>query len=117
MQTVTCAVCGAKKGEANNWWVLFEAESHKAALIGPIAEAELLHRWRHGTAQFHLCGEGCLYRKLSGVLMPIVNGQMEGTKPAQTSSRQGAAETRGLRGNPNVLRESGREDHSILPPE
>jgi cytoskeletal protein CcmA (bactofilin family) len=114
MHAVTCDVCGAKKGEANKWWVLFEADSNKSALIGPIEEAETLQQWKQGTLQFHLCGEGCLYRKLSRVLMPMFNGQIEGTKLAQTSSHHGATGTRGLRANPRVSKESGREDSSFL---
>src|SRR3990170_1993273 len=109
MPAVICAVCGAKKGDANKWWVLFEADSNKSALIGPIEEAETLQQWKPGTLQFHLCGEGCLYRKLSGVLMRIVNGQI-GTKLAQTSSHQSASETRGLRANSRVSKESIKED-------
>jgi cytoskeletal protein CcmA (bactofilin family) len=116
MHAVTCAVCGAKKGEANKWWVLLAADSNKSALIGPIEEAETLQQWKPGTLQFHLCGQGCLYRKLSGVLMPRVNGQIEGTMLAQSSSRHGTAETQAFRANPRVSKESSREDSSFLQP-
>jgi cytoskeletal protein CcmA (bactofilin family) len=117
MHAVTCAVCRAKKGEANKWWVLFEADSNQSALIGPIEEAETLQQWKQGTLQFHLCGQECLYRKLSGVLMPRVNGQIEGTMSAQSSSRHGVAtETPRLRAKPKVSKESIREDSSFLRP-
>jgi cytoskeletal protein CcmA (bactofilin family) len=116
MHAVTCAVCGAKKGEANKWWVLFEADSNQSALIGPIEEAESLQQWKPGGSQVHLCGQGCLYRKLSAVLMPKVKSQIEGTLSAQGSSRHGAAERRKLRANPRVLKESSRGDSSFLRP-
>lgn len=115
MHSVTCAICGMNKGEANKWWVLFEADSNKSALIGPIEEAETLAQWKQGTLPFYLCGEGCLYRKLSRVLMPMVNGQIEGTQLAQTSSH-GVTEIRGLRANPSDSKESDSEDSSLLRP-
>ena len=114
MHAVTCAVCGAKKGEANKWWVLFEVGSNQSALIAPIEEAETLQQWKQRTSQFYLCGQECLYRKLSGVLMPRVNGQIEGTILARSSSRHGAAETPRLRANPSGSKENIREDSSFL---
>jgi cytoskeletal protein CcmA (bactofilin family) len=111
VHAVTCAVCGAKKGDTNKWWVLFEAESKKSALIGPIEEAKSLQQWKQGTSQFHLCGEGCLYRKLSGVLMPTVNGQAEAAKPAQTSQDRGEQQPV-LRTNSRVSKETSTENES-----
>ena len=93
MQALTCAVCGAKKGEANKWWVLFHAESDRSVLIGPMEEAEALQQGTQRTERFYLCGEGCLYRKLSAVLMPQL---------AQTSSRQSASDARGSSSGPKV---------------
>ena len=61
MLDLKCAVCGAKKGEANRWWVLFQADSNQAALIGSMEEAETLQQWREQATRFHLCGEECLY--------------------------------------------------------
>lgn len=66
----SCDVCGAKKGEANKWWVVFpvEVNSKRAALVGPIEEADTLQKQGQATTLFHVCGEGCLHRKLSEVL-------------------------------------------------
>jgi cytoskeletal protein CcmA (bactofilin family) len=71
----TCSICGAKRGPGNKWLVLFEAQSARAALIGPIEQAALFGPWIEGGSRFYLCGEGCLYRKLSGVLRPASNGR------------------------------------------
>src|ERR1700676_197090 len=102
MRAVTCAVCGAKRGEANKWWVLLETDSIKTALIGPFEEIETLQQWGRVTAQFHLCGEGCLYRKLSAVLAPTVTGQVERTQLVQTSLHQSAGDPGGVSANPTV---------------
>jgi cytoskeletal protein CcmA (bactofilin family) len=108
MLALKCAVCGTKKGEANRWWVLFQADSNQAALIGPFEEAETLQQWRTQAARFHLCGEECLYRKLSGTLV-------RGTHLAQPSSPHNAAGGRGLEANPPVARgASGPEDGTWL---
>ena len=115
MRAVTCAVCGANRGQANKWWVLLETDSNKAALIAPIEEVETLQQWGLGTSQFHLCGEGCLYRKLSAVLAPMVNSQVEGTQLVQTSPHQSAADPRGLSAIPAVAeRENSPEDALFL---
>jgi cytoskeletal protein CcmA (bactofilin family) len=108
MRAVTCAVCGAKRGEANNWWVLLETDSIKTALIGPFGEVETLQQWGQVTAQFHLCGEGCLYRKLSAVLAPTVTSQVEGTQLVQTSLHQSAADPGLVSANPTVVRREYR---------
>jgi cytoskeletal protein CcmA (bactofilin family) len=108
MRAVTCAVCGAKRGEANKWWVLLETDSIKTALIGPFEEIETLQQWGRVTAQFHLCGEGCLYRKLSAVLAPTVTSQVEGTQLVQTSLHQSAGDPGGVSANPTVVRREYR---------
>ena len=90
MRAVTCAVCGAKRGEANKWWVLLETDSTKTVLIGPFEEVETLQQWERVATQFNLCGEGCLYRKLSTILVPTVTSKVEGTQLVQTSLHQSA---------------------------
>ena len=115
MMALRCAVCGAKKGEANRWWALFQADSNQAALIGPMEEAETLQQWREQARRFHLCGEECLYRKLSGILMRGVDRPVNGPHLAQPSSPHNAAGRRGLDANPPVARSaSGPEDGSWL---
>jgi cytoskeletal protein CcmA (bactofilin family) len=104
MQVLTCAVCGAKKREANRWWVLLRAASNQAALIGPIEEAETLQQWREQATRFHLCGEECLYRKLSGIFVHEVNRPSNGTHIAQPLSLRRAADGRGSNANPPVAR-------------
>src|SRR5262249_2937189 len=74
MRSVRCAVCGAWKGEANRWWVLFQADANQTVLIGRIEEAETLQQWTDQTTRFHLCGEECLYRKLNGVIVRGIYG-------------------------------------------
>lgn len=81
---VTCAVCGAKKGEANNWWVCFGVESERFALIGHFEEAEGLQRSAQGAERVNLCGEGCLYRRLSKALGSRSNGNVKGQRGRQT---------------------------------
>jgi hypothetical protein len=90
MLALKCAVCGAKKGEANRWWVLFQADSNQAALIAPMEEAETLQQGREQATRFHLCGEECLYRKLSGILRGV-DRPVNGTHLAQPSSPHNAA--------------------------
>ncbi len=87
MSVITCAVCGAKKGPSNNWLVTFEAQTGGAALIGPIEQAESLQPWREGTDRIHLCGEGCLYRRLSGMLRRSAHGHQipNGTAAIKTA--------------------------------
>ena len=115
MLALTCAVCGAKKGEANRWWVLFQADSNQAALIAPMEEAEALQQWSEQATRFHLCGEECLYRKLSGILMRGVDRPVERTHVAQPPSSHNAGAARGLDANPAVARRSnGPEDGSWL---
>ena len=104
MQVFICAVCGAKKREANRWWVLFRADSSQAALIGPVEEAETLQQWREQATRFHLCGEECLYRKLSGIFVHEVNRPRSGTHIAQPPSSHSAADGRGSNANPPVAR-------------
>jgi cytoskeletal protein CcmA (bactofilin family) len=104
MPALKCAVCGAKKGEANRWWALFQADSNQAALIGPMEEAETLQQWREEATRFHLCGEECLYRKLSGILVRGFDRPVNGTHVAQSSSRHNAIGGRGLDANPPVAR-------------
>lgn len=70
MSSVTCVICGARKGAANKWWVLFEAESPRAVVIGPIDDAGTLQDWRQPSTRFNLCGAECLHRKLHAVLLP-----------------------------------------------
>jgi cytoskeletal protein CcmA (bactofilin family) len=91
MAAIRCAVCGTKKGEANRWWVLFQADSNQAALIGPFEEAETLQQWRTQAARFHLCGEECLYRKLSGILVGGIDRHIRGTHPAESAHLCSAA--------------------------
>jgi cytoskeletal protein CcmA (bactofilin family) len=91
MAAISCAVCGTKKGEANRWWVLFQADSNQAALIGPLEEAETLQQWRTQTVRFHLCGEECLYRKLNGILVRGIGRPINGTHLAQSSHLRTAA--------------------------
>jgi cytoskeletal protein CcmA (bactofilin family) len=91
MADIRCAVCGAKKGEANRWWVLFQADSNPATVIGPLEEAETLQEWRTQAARFHLCGEECLYRKLSGILVRGIDRPINGTHLAQSSPLHTAA--------------------------
>jgi cytoskeletal protein CcmA (bactofilin family) len=115
MLALKCAVCGAKKGEANRWWVLFQADSNQAALIGPMEEAETLQQWREQATRFHLCGEECLYRKLSGILMRGVDSPVNGRHLAQPSSPHNAVGGRGLDANPPVARcASAPEDGTRL---
>ena len=114
MLALKCAVCGAKKGEANRWWVLFQADSNQAALIAPMDEAETFQQWREQATRFHLCGEECLYRKLSGILRGV-DRPVNGTNLAQPSSPHNAAGGRGLDANPPVARcASGPEDGTWL---
>lgn len=102
MLALKCAVCGAKKGEANRWWVLFQADSNHAALIGFMEEAETLQQWREQATRFHLCGEECLYRKLSGMLMRSVDRPVGRTHLAQPSSPHNAVGERGSDANSPV---------------
>ena len=45
MRSVRCAVCGVRKGEANRWWVLFQADANQTVLISRMEEAETLEQW------------------------------------------------------------------------
>jgi cytoskeletal protein CcmA (bactofilin family) len=82
MSSITCVICGARKGGTNDWWVLFEAESGRAVWIGRIEEAETEQPWKPATVPFHLCGVECLYRKLNALLLPSVSGSANGEKPS-----------------------------------
>jgi cytoskeletal protein CcmA (bactofilin family) len=75
MSSVTCVICGARKGETNDWWALFEAESGRAVWIGRIEDAGNEHSWKLATVPFHLCGVECLYRKLNELLLPRASGE------------------------------------------
>ena len=88
MRSVQCAVCGARKGEANRWWVLFQADANETVLIGRIEEAETLQQWTDQTTRFHLCGEECLYRKLSGLIVHGIYGPVNGRQQSSPSSAQ-----------------------------
>ena len=115
MLALRCAVCGAKKGEANRWWVLFHADSNQAAVIASMEEAETLKQGREPATGFHLCGEGCLHRKLSGILMRGVDRPVNGTRLAQPSSPHNAAGKRGLEANSPAARcASGPKDATWL---
>jgi cytoskeletal protein CcmA (bactofilin family) len=117
MNAVICDICGTKKREANKWWTLFEGESNRAALIGPLEDAQTLQQWIPRTAQSNLCGEGCLYRKLNRVLGPRVNGQGEGTPLGQTSSQHFGADARSFSGKPIGSKvEKSIDFTSFLPP-
>src|ERR1017187_7623905 len=70
MSSVTCVICGARKGITNDWWVLFEAESGRAVWIGRAEDAQTEHPWKPTTVPFHLCGVECLYRRLNALLLP-----------------------------------------------
>ena len=104
MLALKCAVCGVQKGEANRWWVLFQADSNQAVLIGPMEEAETLHQWRNQATRFHLCGEQCLYRKLSGIVMRGADRSVNGRHLAQSASPNNALGERGSDANPPVVR-------------
>jgi cytoskeletal protein CcmA (bactofilin family) len=92
VSVITCAVCGTKKGSCNNWLVLFEVQMDRAALIGPIDQADLLQRWREGADRFHLCGEGCLYRRLGSVLRRSAHGHQS---PNETATLKAVSEVNG----------------------
>ena len=81
MSSITCNICGARKGGSNDWWVLFEAESGRAVWIGPVEEPESGQLWKPATVPFHLCGVECLYRKLNALLLPGASGSANGEKP------------------------------------
>ena len=104
MLALKCAVCGVQKGEANRWWVLFQADSNQAVLIGPMEEAETLHQWRNQATRFHLCGEQCLYRKLNGIMMRGTDRSVNGRHLAQSASPNNALGERGSDANPPVIR-------------
>jgi cytoskeletal protein CcmA (bactofilin family) len=115
MRRVTCAVCGAKKGEANRWWVLFQTDSNQAVLIGRMEEAETLSQSREETARFDLCGEACLYRKLSGILERAIDGPAKEARPAQTSSQPIVAGGHESNSNPTLSKGGNApEDSSAL---
>jgi cytoskeletal protein CcmA (bactofilin family) len=88
MSSVTCVICGARKGAANKWWVLFEAAADQAVLIGPIDDAETLHHWRPASSRFHVCGAQCLYRKLNGVLLRNLRADSAAPVPEEPPSIQ-----------------------------
>ena len=79
MSSVTCVICGARKGGTNGWWALFEAESGRAVWIGPVEEPESGQLWKPATVPFHLCGVECLYRKLNALLLPSASGSASGS--------------------------------------
>lgn len=109
MAAISCAVCGTKKGEANRWWVLFHADSDQTALIGPFDEAETLQQ-RTQAAPFHLCGEECLYRKLSCILVRGINRPLTGPHLAQSSHLHTAAQGESPANFSAARRGNGRED-------
>src|SRR5215472_75431 len=86
MRSVRCAVCGVRKGEANRWWVLLQADANQTVLISRMEEAETLQQWTDQTTRFHLCGEECLYRKLNGVIVRGIYGPVNGRQPSSPSS-------------------------------
>jgi cytoskeletal protein CcmA (bactofilin family) len=47
-------------------------------LIGRMEEAEALQQWADQTTRFHLCGEECLYRKLSSIFMHGIHDPVNG---------------------------------------
>lgn len=117
MHGVICDVCGAKKGPANRWWSFFEVESSKAALIGPLEDAPTLQQWIPKAARSNVCGEECLYRKLSRVLGPRVNGLVEGRQLDQTASQRYARDEPSVNAKPIRYKgEKGNEDSSFLQP-
>jgi cytoskeletal protein CcmA (bactofilin family) len=75
MSNITCQICGVKKGATNKWLVLFEADSSRAVILGPIDMAETLSHWQSGMTRVHICGAECLYRKLNGILHPVAVGE------------------------------------------
>jgi cytoskeletal protein CcmA (bactofilin family) len=75
MSSVTCVICGARKGVTNDWWVLFEAESGRAVWIGRAEDARTEHPWKPTTVPFQLCGVECLYRRLNALLLPRASGE------------------------------------------
>jgi cytoskeletal protein CcmA (bactofilin family) len=85
MSSVTCVICGAKKGGTNDWFVGFVAESGRAVWIGRVEEAETEQLWRPSTVPLHLCGVECLYRKLNALLLPGASGSPNGEKPPALS--------------------------------
>lgn len=112
MRRLTCAVCGAKKGEANRWWVLFQTGFNQAVLIGRMEEAETLPQSREETARFDLCGEECLYRKLSGILERAIDGPAKETHPAQTSSQPIVAGGHASNSNPTLSKSGNAPENS-----
>jgi cytoskeletal protein CcmA (bactofilin family) len=78
-------------------------------------EAEILQHWREPTTRFHLCGEECLYRKLSGMLVRGLDGPVNRTHLAQNPSPQCTGGGRGLNANIPVSKyENGPEASSWL---
>src|SRR5215831_12376681 len=113
MRSVRCAVCGVRKGEANRWWVLFQADANQTVLISRMEEAETLEQWTDQTTRFHLCGEECLYRKLSGVIVRGIYGPVNGRQPSLPSSTQTTVSRIDSNANSPISRlRNGSEDSS-----
>jgi len=78
-------------------------------------EAETLQQWREEATRFHLCGEQCLYRKLSGILMRGADCPVNGRHLAQTASPHNAVSKQGSGTNPSIARSaSGPENGTRL---
>src|SRR5215831_16266045 len=120
MSSVRCAVCGARKGEANRWWVLFQADANQTVLISRMEEAETLQQWTDQTTRFHLCGEECLYRKLNSVIVRGIYGPvngLNGRRPSSPSSAQTTASRVDSKANPPAPgNQNGSGDSSWLRP-
>lgn len=112
MRSVRCAVCGARKGEANRWWVLFQADANETVLIGRMEEAETLQPWTDQTTRFHLCGEECLYRKLSGLIVHGIYGPVNGRQQSSPSSAQTTVSRIDSNANSPVSRLPNRSEDS-----
>ena len=60
LKTWVCDVCGAQRGKANHWYAL--DTTTRTAVISKF-DPETAEQM-----EFHLCGTGCLQRKLSELL-------------------------------------------------
>jgi len=87
-------------------------------LIGRMEEAEALQQWADQATRFYLCGEECLYRKLSSVFVrgidSPVNG-VNGRRLSSPSSAQTTASRADSKANPPASgRRNGSGDSSWL---
>lgn len=60
LKTYVCDVCGAQRKEANHWF-----------LLDTTTKTMVITKWDDKLAETvdcHLCGEGCLYAKVSEVV-------------------------------------------------